>query len=103
MLESYVLNSTASRHNMDDLAKHYLGRETIHYEDIAGKGAKQKTFDQIDLDEASDYAAEDADVTLQLHQVLSAELGKQERLSSVYREIEMPLLDVLIDVEQTVC
>ncbi|HKJ51986.1 MAG TPA: DNA polymerase I [Gammaproteobacteria bacterium] len=100
MLESYVLNSTASRHNMDDLAKNYLGRETIHYEDIAGKGAKQKTFDQIDLDEASDYAAEDADITLQLHQLLSTRLAEHEKLVSVYREIEMPLVDVLIDVEQ---
>jgi len=100
MLESYVLNSTASRHNMDDLAKFYLGRDTIHYEDIAGKGAKQKTFDEIDLEQASDYAAEDADITLQLHRVLAAELGKHERLVSVYRDIEMPLLDVLIDVEQ---
>jgi DNA polymerase-1 len=101
MLESYVLNSTASRHNMDDLAKYYLGRETIHYEDIAGKGAKQKTFDEIELEQASDYAAEDADITLQLHRVLSADLERHQRLLSVYREIEMPLLDVLIDVEQT--
>ena len=100
MLESYVLNSTASRHNMDDLAKHYLGRDTIHYEDIAGKGAKQKTFDEIELEQASDYAAEDADITLQLHQVLSAGLAKHQRLVSVYRDIEIPLLDVLIDVEQ---
>ena len=100
MLESYVLNSTASRHNMDDLAKHYLGRETIHYEDIAGKGAKQKTFDQIELDEASDYAAEDADVTLQLHQLLSSRLEEHAKLVSVYRDIEIPLVDVLIDVEQ---
>jgi len=100
MLESYVLNSTASRHNMDDLAKYYLGRETIHYEDIAGKGAKQKTFDEIELEQASDYAAEDADITLQLHRVLAADLEKHERLASVYRDIEIPLLDVLIDVEQ---
>ena len=100
MLESYVLNSTASRHNMDDLAKHYLNRETIHYEDIAGKGAKQKTFDQIDIAEASDYAAEDADVTLQLHQVLGARLERHERLMSVYRDIEVPLIDVLLEVEQ---
>ena len=70
MLESYVLNSTASRHNMDALAKYYLDHDTIHYVDIAGKGAKQKTFDQIELELASDYAAEDADITLRLHQVL---------------------------------
>jgi DNA polymerase-1 len=100
MLESYVFNSTASRHNMDDLAKHYLGRETIHYEDIAGKGVKQKTFDLIELEQASDYAAEDADITLQLHRKLGAELSQHERLSEVYRNIEMPLVDVLIDVEQ---
>ncbi|MCP4471830.1 MAG: DNA polymerase I [Gammaproteobacteria bacterium] len=100
MLESYVFNSTASRHNMDDLAKHYLGRETIHYEDIAGKGVKQKTFDLIELEQASDYAAEDADVTLQLHRKLGDELSQNEKLGEVYRNIEMPLVDVLIDVEQ---
>ena len=100
MLASYVLNSTASRHNMDALARYYLDRETIHYEDIAGKGVKQKTFDQIDLEQASDYAAEDADVTLQLHQVLSAGLQQDEKLHRVYRDIEMPLVDVLLEVEQ---
>ncbi len=100
MLESYVFNSTASRHNMDALAKFYLDRDTIHYEDIAGKGAKQKTFDLVEIEPASSYAAEDADVTLQLHQVLSAGLQADEKLGRVYREIEMPLLDVLIEVEQ---
>lgn len=100
MLESYVLNSTASRHNMDALAKYYLDRDTIHYQDIAGKGVKQKTFDQIDLEQASDYAAEDADITLQLHQVLGAGLQQDEKLHQVYRDIEMPLVDVLLDVEQ---
>ena len=100
MLESYVLNSTASRHNMDALAKFYLDHNTIHYEDIAGKGAKQKTFDLIELDVASDYAAEDADITLQLHQVLGLRLAEDEKLNSVYRDIEMPLVDVLLDVER---
>lgn len=100
MLESYVLNSTASRHNMDALARHYLDYETIHYEDIAGKGAKQKTFDKINLDEASDYAAEDADITLKLHEVLSAGLKKDQRLHSVYTDIELPLVEVLLDLEQ---
>ena len=100
MLESYVLNSTASRHNMDALAKFYLDHNTIHYEDVAGKGAKQKTFDLIELETASDYAAEDADITLQLHQVLGARLGEEERLNSVYRDIEMPLVDILLDVER---
>ncbi len=100
MLESYVLNSTATRHNMDALAKFYLDYDTIHYEDIAGRGAKQKTFDLIELDIASDYAAEDADITLRLHEALSAELGKDERLHAVYSDIEMPLLDVLLEVER---
>lgn len=100
MLESYVLNSTASRHNMDALAKYYLDRDTIHYQDIAGKGVKQKTFDQIELEQASNYAAEDADITLQLHQVLGAGLRQDEKLHRVYRDIEMPLVDVLLDVEQ---
>lgn len=100
MLESYVLNSTASRHNMDALAKFYLDHDTIHYQDIAGKGVKQKTFDLIDLEQASDYAAEDADITMQLHQVLSAGLGQEAKLNRVYTDIEMPLVDVLLDVEQ---
>ncbi|MCP4333365.1 MAG: DNA polymerase I [Gammaproteobacteria bacterium] len=100
MLESYVFNSTASRHNMDALAKYYLDHDTIHYEDIAGKGVRQKTFDMIDLDVASDYAAEDADITLQLHRFLGERLCQDERLYSVYSEIEMPLVDVLLDVEQ---
>ncbi|NIN60654.1 MAG: DNA polymerase I, partial [Xanthomonadales bacterium] len=80
MLESYVLNSTASRHNMDDLAKNYLSRETVHYEDIAGRGAKQLTFDQVPVDDAVVYAAEDADVTLQLHETLWPRLQKEPRL-----------------------
>ena len=100
MLESYIANSTASRHNMDALARFYLGYDTIHFEDIAGKGAKQKTFDQVELELASDYAAEDADITLQLHQALNPELLKDARLNSVYADIEIPLVDVLLDVEQ---
>ncbi len=100
MLQSYVLNSTGSRHNMDDLAKHYLDYDTVHFEDIAGKGAKQKTFDQIEIEAASHYAAEDADITLQLHQVLSSRLREDARLNSVYTDIEMPLVDVLLDVER---
>ncbi len=100
MLMSYVLNSTATRHNMDALAQTYLGRETIHYEDIAGKGAKQLTFDQIELDKASDYAAEDADITLQLHENLLPRFEGEDRLYSVYREIELPLVDVLVKIEQ---
>jgi len=101
MLQSYVFNSIASRHNMDALAKHYLDHDTIHYQDIAGKGAKQKTFDQIELEQASDYAAEDADITLQLHRCLSEGLRQDETLYRVYSDIEMPLVEVLIDIEQT--
>ncbi|TNF86648.1 MAG: DNA polymerase I, partial [Gammaproteobacteria bacterium] len=100
MLESYVLNSTASRHNMDDLAKNYLSRETIHYEDIAGKGAKQLTFNQVPVDDAVAYAAEDADITLQLHQTLWPRLEKEPRLTEVFRDIEMPLMPVLSRVER---
>ncbi len=100
MLQSYVLNSTASRHNMDTLAQLYLGRETIHFEDIAGKGAKQKTFDQIELEQASDYAAEDADITLQLEQNLRPRFDGNDRLYSVYRDIELPLVEVLVGIEQ---
>ena len=100
MLQSYILNSTASRHNMDALASYYLDHETIHFEDIAGKGAKQKTFNQIELSEATDYAAEDADVTLQLYDCLNARLQEDERLQRVYQDIEMPLVEVLIKLEQ---
>ncbi len=101
MLESYVLNSVGSRHNMDDLAKKYLGRDTIKYEDIAGKGAKQISFDQVPVDQASDYAAEDADVTWQLHQVLWPKLEAEPALAGVFREIEMPLMPVLSRIERT--
>ena len=100
MLQSYVLNSTASRHNMDALAQRYLGRETIHFEDIAGKGAKHKTFDQIELEKATDYAAEDADITFQLNQDLRPRFDGADRLYSVYRDIELPLVEVLVAIEQ---
>ncbi len=100
MLESYVLNSTASRHNMDALAKFYLDYNTTHFEDIAGKGAKQKTFDLVEIEVANDYAAEDADITMQLHQVLGAQLREDEKLNSVYSDIELPLVDILLDVER---
>ncbi|MFK8052867.1 MAG: DNA polymerase I [Woeseiaceae bacterium] len=100
MLESYVLNSTASRHDMDSLARHYLGRETVHYEDIAGKGAKQITFDKVALEEAAPYAAEDADITLQLHTHLNDELKKVEPLNKVYKTIEQPLVPVLLRMEE---
>lgn len=101
MLESYVLNSIASRHNMDDLALKYLGLNTVHFEDIAGKGAKQLTFNQIDIDKAGHYAAEDADITLRLHQVLSKKLAEEKSLEAVYRDIDLPLVPVLSRVERT--
>jgi DNA polymerase-1 len=101
MLESYVLNSVGSRHNMDDLARRYLARETIHYEDIAGKGAKQITFDQVPVDQAAEYAAEDADVTWQLHQVLWPQLQAHQKLVRVFQDIEMPLMPVLSRMERT--
>jgi len=100
MLESYVLNSTATRHNMDALAQKYLGQETIHYEDVAGKGAKQIGFDQVAIEVAAPYAAEDADITLRLHQWLFSKLEKIDTLKSVYQEIEMPLVPVLARMEQ---
>ncbi len=100
MLQSYVLNSTATRHNMDALAQVYLGRDTIHFEEIAGKGAKQSTFDQIELEKATDYAAEDADITLQLHENLRPRFDENNRLYSVYRNIELPLVEILVKVEQ---
>ena len=99
MLESYVLNSTASRHDMDSLASKYLGVETISFEDIAGKGAKQLTFSQIELEQAAPYAAEDADITLRLHQTLWGELSKLPTLAKVFTEIELPLLPVLARME----
>jgi DNA polymerase-1 len=100
MLESYVLNSVATRHDMDRLAETYLGKTTIHFEDIAGKGVKQITFNQISLDKAAPYAAEDADITLQLHQVLWQQLSQEQDLVNVFKEIELPLSPVLAKMEQ---
>lgn len=99
MLESYVLNSTATKHNMDDLAKHYLGVDTIHYEDICGKGAKQIGFAEVAIEQAGEYAAEDADITLRLHQTLSSRLQAEPSLWSLYNDIEVPLIDVLTRIE----
>ncbi len=100
MLESYVLNSVGSRHDMDSLATQYLGEQTITFESIAGKGAKQLTFNQIDLEQAGPYAAEDADITLRLHQVLRPQLEKTGRLREVYENIDLPLVPVLSRMEQ---
>ena len=100
MLESYVLNSVASRHNMDALAAKYLDIQTVHFEDIAGKGAKQLTFNQIPLEQAADYAAEDADITLRLHEELWGLLQKEPDLVSVFENIELPLVGVLSRIER---
>jgi DNA polymerase-1 len=101
MLESYVLNSVATRHDMDSVARQYLGKETIHFEDVAGKGAKQLTFNQVDLETASPYAAEDADITLQLHEALWSQLSDIPSLRAVYEDIEQPLVPILLSMEET--
>lgn len=99
MLESYVLNSTG-RHNMDDLAKRYLGHQTISFEEIAGKGKNQLAFNQIQLEQAAEYAAEDADVTMKLQQVLWEKLSKEPTLEKLFKEMELPLLGVLSRMER---
>ena len=101
MLESYVLNSVATRHDMDSTARHYLGVETIHYEDVAGKGAKQLTFNQVALEQATPYAAEDADVTLRLHERIWGELAAEAKLRRLYETVEQPLVPVLFGMEET--
>ena len=100
MLESYVLNSVATRHDMDSTAQRYLGVKTIHYEDVVGKGAKKITFNQVDVDQAAEYSAEDADVTLQLHQAIWPQIEAIPALKSVYEEIEQPLVPVLFRMER---
>ena len=100
MLESYVLNSVATRHDMDSVARHYLGVETIHYEDVAGKGAKQITFDQVALEQAAPYASEDADITLRLHGKLWGELSGVKALKELYETVEQPLVPVLFAMEE---
>ncbi|PHR66648.1 MAG: DNA polymerase I [Idiomarina sp.] len=100
MLASYVFNSVGSRHDMDSLSLQYLGHKAISFEDIAGKGAKQLTFNQIGLEQAAPYAAEDADVTLQLHHKLWQEVSQEKALLNVLQTIELPLLPVLVDMEQ---
>jgi len=100
MLESYVWNATATRHDMDSLAKKYLGYETVKYEQVAGKGAKQISFSQVDLDTACRYAAEDADITLRLHLALWPKLESVPALRKVYEDIEIPLVPVLAGMEQ---
>ncbi|MCW8890414.1 MAG: DNA polymerase I, partial [Sedimenticola sp.] len=100
MLESYVLDSTATRHDMDSLAEKYLGLQTIKYETVAGKGSKQLRFDQVPLEQAGPYAAEDADITLRLHQHLWPRLAAASRLSDLLRELEVPLVPVLSRMER---
>jgi len=101
MLESYVLDSVASRHDMDSLALNYLNEETIKFADVAGKGAAQITFNQVPLEQAAPYAAEDADITLRLHQVLWPKVAGEAALKKVFEEIELPLVPVLSRIERT--
>ena len=100
MMESYVLNSVATRHNMDALARHYLDIATTSFEDVAGKGASQLTFNQVPLDVARDYAAEDADVTYRLHQALWPLIEREPKLLHIFRDVEMPLVRVLSKIER---
>jgi DNA polymerase-1 len=100
MLASYVLNSTATKHNMDDLAKYYLKINTIHYEAVAGKGVKQIPFQEVALEQATPYAAEDADITLRLHQLFTNKLQQQPKLQRLYQQLEIPLLSVLTQMEE---
>lgn len=101
MLQSYVLDSTATRHDMDSLARHYLDQPTIRYEDVTGKGAKQIGFDEVGISEATQYAAEDADITLRLHQRIWPLLSSMPALRSVYQDIEIPLITILAKMERT--
>ncbi len=99
MLESYVLNSTATRHDLDSVARQYLGLQTIRYQDVAGKGAKQLSFDEVPIETAAPYAAEDADVTLRLHAALWPQIEATGSLAAVYTDIEQPLVEVLLRTE----
>jgi DNA polymerase-1 len=100
MLESYVWNSVAVRHDMDSAALHYLGINTIHYEDVAGKGAKQIPFSQVSVETATEYSAEDSDVTLRLHQVLWPQIAAQPAMKALYEDCEQPLVPVLLRMEE---
>jgi DNA polymerase-1 len=100
LLQSYVLESHR-QHNMDDLAMRHLGVKTITFEEVAGKGAKQVGFNQVAVEQAAEYAAEDADITLQLHQTLYPQIERDDKLAHVYRDLEMPVLDILFKIERT--
>jgi DNA polymerase I len=101
MLESYLLDSTASRHDLDSLCQKYLSHTNIKFEEVAGKGAGQLSFDQVPLEQAAPYAAEDADMTLQLHRLFWPRLEAETRLKTLFEEVEIPLLEVLADMERT--
>ncbi len=100
MLESYVLDSTASRHDMDSLALKYLGHKTIKYDEVTGKGKSRINFSEVPLEQAGPYAAEDADITLRLHQTLWPRLGDAPALTKLFNDIEMPLVPVLSRIER---
>ena len=100
MIKSYCLNSVATRHNMDDLSEHYLGHRTIHYDDVAGSGKKQLTFNQVNIDEAFPYACEDVIVTSELNKVLESKLQQFPKLISLYRNLELPLVDIMLKLER---
>ena len=101
MLMSYVLNSTATRHNLDALAQYYLNYKTTTFEEVAGKGVKQVSFDLVPIDQAVHYASEDADITYRLHEELKSRLAKEPVLKTLLEEIEIPLITVLSDMERT--
>ncbi|MCS5592639.1 MAG: DNA polymerase I, partial [Gammaproteobacteria bacterium] len=100
MVKSYCLNSVATRHNMDDLAQHYLNHQTIHFSDVAGKGKKQITFNQVGLEQAFPYACEDVIVTQELNQVLEGDLAQYPKLAKLYQNLEVPLIEVLVRMER---
>jgi len=100
MVKSYCLNSVATRHNMDDLAQHYLNYQTIHFADVAGKGKKQITFNQVGLEQAFPYACEDVIVTQELNQVLDSDLAQYPKLAKLYQTLEIPLIEVLVRMER---
>ena len=100
MLESYVLDAVGSRHDMGSLALKYLGQRVISFEEVAGKGAKQITFDHVLIKQAAEYAAEDADVTLRLHEALQPKLEAEPKLREVYEGLELPLVPVLSKIER---
>ena len=100
MLLSYIYDSTAIRHGLDNVAEKYLSHRTIHYEDVAGKGAKQIPFSEVDIDVAAEYACEDATVSLELYNYLWGKVSKDKNIIKVYSDIEIPLMPILSDIER---